>query len=74
MSTQKTLLLHLKCVNGIMLLIKLLLGGGGGTLISAMQVSTSTVLCNIMFIAATVVASKNCEADGLSRRHHWVLG
>ena len=24
--------------------------------------------------AATVVASKNCEADGLSRRQHWVLG
>ena len=24
--------------------------------------------------AATMVASKNCEADDLSRRHHWVLG
>ena len=28
----------------------------------------------LIIYAATVVASKNCEADGLSRRHHWVLG
>ena len=40
------------------------------------NVTPSSILLSLFFnfAAATVVASKNCEADGLSRRHHGVLG